>query len=172
MPARLVMTSSICICGSNLLLKADTNAWALLIGNKILRAACRVHDLSNSLLQRIRVTKTFLLLHHLDWNSSCNLERGINSATERRIIQAMRVEIWHRVVASYLVWRILKEQFCAVQCVTDGIFVALHAVDDYEQLINGLLPRRSVAADQPGSERCTVGSIELFQDKRRFVLSP
>lgn len=84
----------------------------------------------------------------------------------------MRVEIWYRFVTSDLVWWILKEQFCAVQCVTDGIFVAFHAVDDYEQLINGLLPRRSLAADQPGSERCTVVPIELFKDTGRLVLSP
>lgn len=67
----------------NLLLEADANAWALLIGDKESRAACRVHDLSNSLLQGIRVTKSFLLLYNLDWNSSCKLERLIHSATER-----------------------------------------------------------------------------------------
>lgn len=132
MPARLDMISTVYIHGSNLLLKADANAWALLIGNKVLRAGCRVHDLSNSLLQGIRVTKAFLLLHHLNWNSSCEIESWVHSVTERRIVQTMRVEIWHRVVISYLVWRILKKQFCAIQCLTNRIFLVFHAVNDDE----------------------------------------
>lgn len=132
MPDSLDIKSSVWIYGSNLLLKADANAWALLIANEELRAACRVHDLLNSLLQGIRVTKAFLLLYHLDWNSSCKLERWIHSATERRIVQSMRVEIWHRVVASYSIWRILKKHFRAVQRVTDSIFLAFHAIDNYE----------------------------------------
>lgn len=45
------------------------------------------------------------------------------------------------MIASYLVWGILKKQFCAVQCIPDGIFLAVHTVNDYEYVVYRLFTR-------------------------------
>lgn len=72
-------------CMSNLLLKPRANTWALLACSKVLRAAGQVHNISNSLLQRICFRKNSLLLRSVDWKNSSGLRMWVYAATCGRV---------------------------------------------------------------------------------------
>lgn len=81
MPASLNLNPTVKVYVVNSLLKDGTNTWALLACRKVLRAACRIHDLSNSLLQRICVTKNFLVLDGLGGFEYRALRRLVHRTT-------------------------------------------------------------------------------------------